>query len=278
MRDVDLLVRKADAGRGVDVLRRCGFSPSGLALPPHHHHLQGLATTRDGATVTIELHHELMPRTPFVQPSEYDDVIRGEQPFACGRTTCRTLGCEDMLWHVYAHAFVTNPLRPGEIRLLSVADLVHATEAWIDRIDWERLRRKYGQLLGALHVLDDLVPWSPHVADVLNRPVTRPATAVRTKPIDSDLDWSAQVIRDVLWLPEWWFRMRYGVTTRARWLWFRAAGHPIRLALAAGRVLRFKAARGLSTGFARATARRRAPTAVSAGVGDRSPSHPTARP
>ena len=81
--------------------------------------------------------------------------------------TYRTLGCEDMLWHVYAHAFVINTLRPGAIRLLSVADLVHATEAWIDRIDWARLRRQYGRLLRALHVLHDLVPWSPHVAEVL---------------------------------------------------------------------------------------------------------------
>ena len=41
-----------------------------------------------------------------------------------------------MLWHVYAHAFVILTLRPGAMRLISVADLVHATEAWINQIDW----------------------------------------------------------------------------------------------------------------------------------------------
>ena len=61
----------------------------------------------------------------------------------------QTLGCEDMLWHVYANAFVINTLRPGAIRLLSVADLVHTTEAWIDRIDWAQFRREYGRLLRA---------------------------------------------------------------------------------------------------------------------------------
>ena len=55
-------------------------------------------------------------------------------------------------------AFVINPLRPGAIRLLSVADLAHATEAWIDQIDWARLRGRYARLLRALHVLHDLVP------------------------------------------------------------------------------------------------------------------------
>ena len=143
MRDVDLLIRKADAGRALDVLMRCGFRPGGTAVPSRHHHLQAMAKTLEGATVTIELHHELMVRTPFVEPRDYDDLIRRSQPFEWGGMSYQTLGCEDMLWHVYAHAFVINTLRPGAIRLLSVADLVHATEAWIDRIDWARLRRKY---------------------------------------------------------------------------------------------------------------------------------------
>ena len=190
MRDVDLLVRKADAGRAHDVLMRCGFRPGGIPLPSRHHHLQGMARTLEGATVTIELHHELLARTPFVEPRDYDDLIRRSQPFdwganprspalqGCGMSY-QTLGCEDMLWHVYAHAFVINPRRPGAVRLLSVADLAHATEAWIDQIDWARFRREYGRMLRALLVLHDLVPWSPHVAEVLREQVERPATAVR---------------------------------------------------------------------------------------------------
>jgi hypothetical protein len=236
MRDVDLLIRKADAGRALDVLMHCGFRPGGTA-PSHHHHLQSMAKTLEGATVTIELHHELMARTPFVEPRNYDDLIRRSQSFEWGGMSYQTLGCEDTLWHVYAHAFVINALHPGAIRLLSVADLVHATEEWIDRIDWARLRRQYGRLPRALHVLHDLVPWSPHVAEVLREQVERPATAVRTCPIDSDPHWSAALIPDVLWPPEWWFRMRYGITAWPRWVWFRVLGHPAHLALSAGRAV-----------------------------------------
>jgi hypothetical protein len=237
MRDVDLLIRKADAGRALEVLMRCGFRPGSAAVPSHHHHLQGMAKTLEGATVTIELHHELLARTPFVEACDYDDLIHRSQPFEWGGMSYRTLGCEDMLWHVYAHAFVINTLHPGAIRLLSVADLVHATEAWIDRIDWARLRRQYARLPRALHVLYDLVPWSPHVAEVLREQVERPATAVRVYPIDSDPHWSAALIPDVLWPPEWWFRMRYGITARPRWVWFRIVGHPAHLALSAGRAV-----------------------------------------
>ena len=204
-----------------------------------------MSRTLEGATVTIELHHELMVRTPFVQPRAYDDLIGRSQPFDWGGMTCQTLGREDMLWHVYAHAFVINTLRPGAIRLLSVADLAHSTEAWIDLIDWELLWRQYPRLPRALHVLNDLVPWSPHVAEVLlvhrspkggggGEQVRRPATAVRAYPIASDPHWSAALIPEVLWPPEWWFRMRYGITTWPRWAWFRVVGHPARLALSAG--------------------------------------------
>ena len=238
MRDVDLLIRKSRR-------RTCARRPDALriqrrAAPPSPRVTttsQAMAKTLEGATVTIELHHELMVRTPFVEPRGYDDLIRRSQPFEWGGMTYRTLGCEDMLWHVYAHAFVINTLRPGAIRLLSVADLVHATEAWIDRIDWARLRRQYARLLRALHVLHDLVPWSPHVAEVLREQARRPATAVRAYPIDSDPDWSAALIPDVLWPPEWWFRMRYGITTWPRWVWFRVVGHPARLAVSAGRAV-----------------------------------------
>jgi hypothetical protein len=93
---------------------------------------------------------------------------------------------------------------------VSIADLVHATETWIDQIEWARLRRQYPRLMGALSVLQDLVPWSPHVADVVREQVTPPATAVRAYPMASDMYWSARLLPAVLWPPDWWFRMRYG--------------------------------------------------------------------
>ena len=58
MRDVDLLIRKADAGRARDVLTRCGFSMSGAAVPSHHHHLRGMARTRGWG----DRHHRAAPR------------------------------------------------------------------------------------------------------------------------------------------------------------------------------------------------------------------------
>ena len=237
MRDVDVLIRKADIGGALDVLTRSGFRPSGVAVHPRDHHLRGMAKTKEGVTVTIELHHELMARTPFVEPRRYEDLIHRSQPFEWDGVTFQTLGCEDMLWHVYAHAFVINTRLPGATRLLSVADLVHVTEAWIDRIDWAQLGKRRGHLLRALHVLHHLVPWSPRVAEVLVAQGERPAAAAGARPIASDPHWPSALVPVALWPPEWWFRMRYGVTARPRWLWFRAVGHPAHLALSAGRAV-----------------------------------------
>src|SRR4051812_40926908 len=91
MRDVDLLVRPADGARALQVLVRCGFRP-GAAVPSHHPHLEAMATAVEGAPVTIELHHELLVRPPFVGPRRYDDVIQRCQPFEWGGVSYQTLG------------------------------------------------------------------------------------------------------------------------------------------------------------------------------------------
>ena len=66
----------------------------------------------------------------------------------------------------------------------------------------------------------------------------RHAFDVRAYQIDSDHAWSASQIPNVLWLPEWWFRMRYGITAWPSWVWFRVVGHPARLALSTGRAVK----------------------------------------
>ncbi len=230
MRDVDLLVRRQDAKRAYEILTRTGFSLSETRTAPTHHHLPGVYKSVDGTTVVIELHHQLLPPTPLLDPIVYDDLLSAVQRFEWNGLTLQTLGREDMVWHVYAHAFVVNPLCPG-IRLGSLADLIHAIEAWGDLLDWEMLRRRHGPMLSALRMVHQLVPWSAHVADVLNVEAPRAVSGMRR--VSSSPHWSMRAGRDVLWLPEWWFRMRYGIDTPWQWMWYRSAGHPLRVGLAA---------------------------------------------
>ena len=198
MRDVDLLIRGPDGTRAVQALARCGFGRSTAPLPPDHHHLPPMMRIDQAATITIEFHHGLLAPTPLIAPVGYDDLVTSSQAFDCGGRQYRTLGCEDMLWHVYAHAFVINTLRPGAIRLLSVADLVHATEAWIDRVDWVVLRRRYPRLMGALSVLPGLVPWSESAAAALKSAGAPTSAAIAAQPMDGDIEFSRALVPGIL--------------------------------------------------------------------------------
>jgi hypothetical protein len=90
-------------------------------------------------------------------------------------------------------------------------------------------------MLRALYVLGDLVPWSPQVAERLREQMERPVTSVRAYAIDSNPRLTPTVIRDVLLLPEWWFRQRYGIVRRPWWLWYRVVSHPACVVASAAR-------------------------------------------
>jgi len=236
MRDVDLLVHQDDLRRAHDILVRKGFTAGGTTPGPHHHHLPGVSKTVDGAIVTIELHHEMLPRTPFLAPLDYKDLASTSERLDLGGVETRTPAREDLLWHAYAHGFVINTLCPGTLRLISLADVVHGAEAWVDLIDWDRLRRRYPRLVRALTVVSCLVPWSPSVAARLGECARSAQWPVR--PIAVSLAWSSALRADVLWPGEWWFRMRYGITTLPHWLWYRSVGHPAAFVTSAARSAR----------------------------------------
>lgn len=233
MRDVDLLVHRDDLDRAHDVLVRGGFTLCGAPPPPHHHHLPGLSKRVDGATVTIELHHEMLARTPFLPPVGYDDLAPTSQRLEVGGVVTRAPAREDLLWQAYAHGFAINTLRPGSLRLISLADIVHATEAWIDVLDWDRLHRRHPRLLRALTLVSCVVPWSQKVVARLGDCASFGKWAVH--PLTPSLRWSAALRAEVLWPGEWWFRMRYGVSGLPRWLWYRSVGHPATFVASAAR-------------------------------------------
>ncbi len=237
MRDVDLLTRERDAARAFEILLDLGYSPSGSAVPPQHHHLRSLSKTANGAIVTIELHHHLLIKTPLLASPTHDDLAADSQPFEWGGVTMRAPSPEDMLWHIHAHAFAIDPLGP-RLRFISLADLVHATESWIDRIDWEALQERRGGFVRALQQLDRVTPWSPNVKKRLHvRPSSDgslsqfPTSAAAGNPTPK---------HDLLWPPVLWIRLRYGVDGPRRWLWYRLIGHPLRIAIAAAASLRRK--------------------------------------
>ena len=230
MRDVDVLVPEPEAMTAWHLLRRFGFSPSGRGVGPAHHHLQGMSRTVDGATITIELHTNLFARTPFVAPLRYQDLCRASQPFDWGGLTLRTLGHEDMLWHVYAHAFVINVFCRG-IRLISVADVIHATEAWVDALDWHDLDRRYRRMVHALALVDHLTPWSSRVPDRLRPGTNKTRSAVQPLAVPSN--GGVRCITTCSGRPNGGSACGTSIRGPLDRMWYRCIGHPARLAAAA---------------------------------------------
>ena len=219
MRDVDVLVAGRDADRTWRSLHRAGFAPIGLHPGPRHHHLHSLAITVDGETIAVEIHTQLLAVAPFVRPLRYQDLAPHAQEFSCGGRPARTLGREDMLWHIYAHAFLVTVIRP-ETRLISIADLVAAMEAWADLVDWDRLRRLYPRLVRALPLIGDLVPWSPRIQRRLDCPRRRASTSPGGAA--------------------WWFDVHYGNDGAPRRIWNRLVTHPVSVAVTAAQMARLK--------------------------------------
>jgi hypothetical protein len=213
MRDVDLLVPADQADCAWRRLVADGFSPAGAPLASRHHHLQAITTSLDGVTVFVEIHKRLLGAIPFVAPMGYDQVAARAQTFTWGARQARTLGREDMLWHVYAHAFALDALRP-EVRLISVADLVAALAAWGDGLDWRRLQRQYPRLVRAL----------PHIGQI--------GAATGCGTLSQRLRRNALSPR-IWWPLPWWFDVRYGVDGPVRRCWHRAITHPATVVLSA---------------------------------------------
>jgi hypothetical protein len=158
------------------------------------------------------------------------------QPFDLHGVTACTLGKEDMLWHVYAHAFGV-PLTYEPFRLIWIADLISLVEAWIDGIDWDAVQRRYRRAFNALPMLHHLTPWSEEVLDRLAMDVRHtPAGVGQTFAGWPRFSLAAQrekgwwgMLRDTFWPPEWWLRVRYGAGGPVSWLWHRCVGHPLHI-------------------------------------------------
>ena len=65
------------------------------------------------------------------------------------------------------------PVTYEPLRLIWLADLISLVEAWVDVLDWERVRRQYRAAWNVLLLLHSLSPWSEAVLERLKLPVER---------------------------------------------------------------------------------------------------------
>jgi hypothetical protein len=239
MRDIDLLVRTKDAQRIQSLLLKEGFEilkEPGLPFPAGHHHLPVLTRQIEGLTICVEVHEDIFPSTRYYHSRRFEDLSGRAVEFVVGDVPAKTLGYEDMLWHIYRHA-IGPPLLASPLRFIHIADLVSLVEARFKQIDWGRLMRCYPQVCQVLPLLHYLTPWSAQVLAKL------PFEVIKA-PQDDGLDYQGwprhglrrggqfidwEVAKQTLTPPEWWQRLHYAAGGRSAWFRARYIRHPIHL-------------------------------------------------
>lgn len=237
MRDIDMLVKEGDARRAQAILVDLGFKTwipePGQRLPGHH--LPIAQKNVDGLTVSIEVHHKLLPFSR--KPVRYEDLSVDAIGFSLVGVPTYTLSFEDMLWHIYRHSFAC-PLLVEPIRLIWVADFISIVEKHVNEINWAKIKANYPAVWNILPLFHYLSPWSRKVIKDLALQVYRPPDEIgqvfegwpRSSIAEQRKKGVLQMLSDTFWPSEWWTLLYYGVNRRSlAWWWTRLIRHPLHI-------------------------------------------------
>ena len=234
MRDIDLLVKPAEARRAQAILAELGFDaplPPGGVLPDKH--LSAAKRQTDGLSISVEVHHNLFNEYTPVAPLGLADLTDDPLPFSLTSQTAYTLGPQDMLWHLGQH-FVYHLNVTEPMRFIWIADLVGFAEQYAERIDWSRVAEQHPIILKVLSVLHFATPLSDKLlaqADIRLGP----------SPTGVGLDFAGwprsplsqqqskgylQILRDSFFPGQWWLYLNYGLGSTDSLFWTRWVQHP----------------------------------------------------
>ncbi len=238
MRDMDILVRESDALRAQMILVELGFkanTPRSIAAN-NSHHLPVAQHVVDGLKVSVEVHHRLLPVTPY--HFNFEHLSENTISFFINEVAAETLGHELMLWHIYCHSFAY-PSITQLIRLIWVADFVSLVEKHVEEIDWDMVKSSYPQVWHVLPVFHSLTPWSERVIERLEIEIEPPPKGIgisfqgwpNSSLAEQRQKGIVRFLRDTFWPSEWWTWLYYGVNHRnVKWWWIRFLRHPLHIA------------------------------------------------
>ncbi len=210
MEDLDLLVAPEHGEAACEVLRACGFN----APPPHtrydrlQHHFPIAHRTRDGITVSVEMHTQAF-NLIMNDPLSMRTLERPLTAFTVEGVALQGLAPAQMLWMQYlGMRKLAEPLRLGH-----VADLAAIAAHFDDDVDWPALRRAHPALWNAYRAIHAFTPLPAPLCASLGLDPQRPP---RMREIGADYRGWPRVragagIRATLLPPEWWARLVYGI-------------------------------------------------------------------
>jgi len=240
MRDVDLLVPRADVVRAQVLLGRLGFDaplPDDGVLP--NRHMAAATRHTGGMLISVEVHHNLFRHEDLPLSFEMDNVTVSPCSFALRgcEIAVNALGYEDMLWHLCQHMRLSAGVF-GANRLIWAADIVSFAERFVADVNWSHVQARYPSVLKTLSLLHFLTPLSaPLLTQAGIRPGDEPegigadfAGWPRASLREQRAKGWGGILRDTLFPAEWWLRLYYELGG-ADPLWFaRWVRHPLHIA------------------------------------------------
>ena len=254
MRDLDLLVRRADLPRARGVLEGLGYKvPPDDSQAAHYHHLPSASKRQGGVLVSVEVHYKLFPTTRYYTTVVLDDLLPRALAFDVAGQPALAPGPEDLFWYAYRHA-LGPPLLATPLRFIWLADLAGLAEQFVERLDWAQIARRCPAAVQALPMLQALSPWPEDIAARLPlRSLPEPAGlgqdysgwprrsppaplpqgegASPSPPAPLPGGEGARTARLVatLWPGEWWLRLFYGAGDSTGYWSARLLRHPVHL-------------------------------------------------
>ncbi|MCB9077508.1 MAG: nucleotidyltransferase family protein [Anaerolineaceae bacterium] len=234
MRDIDLLVKQADARRAQQLLAELGFDaplPENDALPDKH--LLAATLKTEGLSISVEIHHNLFSAANTASLA-IETLTDEPLAFEINGVLAHTLSYEAMLWHLCRHA-VKSIYQP--LHLIRVIDIVGWAEHFVAEIDWRLMARQYPFVLACLTQFHYLTPLSESLQRAAG---LTPGPA----PAGVGLDFQGwpryplaqlrpkgyrRILIDSFWPSVWWLYLFYGLRRWPAGVWYRWVGHPVRI-------------------------------------------------
>ncbi len=231
MRDLDLLVRPADALRAQQLLGDLGFvafMPADEKNVPHRH-LSPATLVRDGLTISVEIHRTLFESGAAPFSFELDD-LRELVSVPLADCSAWTLGYAETLWYLCQHLIESTNVfsAPG---LIWVADIISLVERLGAQIDWARIRSTFPQVLDTLALLHFLTPLSDAVlarAQITIGAEPRDLWPMfeklpRTTPEEQMQQGYRRTLRAAIFPSAWWVRLHLGLGSARPLRWYHRA-------------------------------------------------------
>lgn len=215
MEDLDLLVADDRAAAARELLRDCGFNaPARVSRYDRLQHHDPIAhRTRDGITVSIELHQRAF-NLVMGDDLALDRLARPLTAFEVAGQRLHTLAPAQMMWMQYLGLRkLAEPMR-----FIHLADLAAIAARFHDRVDGAALQRDRPDLWQAYRAIHAVAPLPEAACACLSLDPQHPSRYAR---IGSDYHgWPRargarasmrQRLSDTLLPPDWWACLVYGV-------------------------------------------------------------------